>query len=64
MRILTLAVAFLLATASLGFGASEIGDGKTKRYLYMSTPDAADPFGQLTGASAFVGGIALVKSRS
>ena len=25
---------------------------------------AADPFGQLTGASVFVGGIALVKSRS
>ena len=54
MRILTLAVAFSLATASLGFGASEIGDGKTKRYLYMSTPDGAQKEGRAEGAGILI----------
>ena len=54
MRIFTSAVAFLLATASLGFGASEIGDGKTKRYLYMSTPDGAQKEGRAEGAGILI----------
>ena len=36
MRILIAVAAALLSTASLAFGQSE-----TQRYLYLSTPDAA-----------------------
>ena len=54
MRIFTLAVAFLLATASLSFGDSEVGDSKTKRYLYMSTPDGAQKVGRAEGAGILI----------
>ena len=49
MRILTLAVAFSLAAASLGFADSE-----TKRYLYMSTPDGAQKEGRAEGAGILI----------
>ncbi len=54
MRIFTLAIAFLLATASLCFGDSKVGDGKTKRYLYMSTPDGAQKEGRAEGAGILI----------
>ena len=49
MRIFTLAVAFLLATASLSFGNS-----KTKRYLYLSTPDGSQKEGRAEGAGILI----------
>ena len=36
----------------------------TRRFGMTLRVSAADPFGQLTAASVFGGGIALVKSRS
>ena len=49
MRILFLAVAFSLATASFSFG-----DSGTKRYLYMSTPDGAQKVGRAEGAGILI----------
>ena len=54
MRILAMAVAFLLATASLSFADSEVKDSKTKRYLYMSTPDGAQKIGRAEGAGIMI----------
>ena len=48
-----------------GFGRLAGAPWRGPRRLGMTLRvSAADPFSQLTGASVFVGGIALVKSRS